>query len=62
MVPVSGLLAITFVGWKMDKKLLANEIGGISGFVSPILLFLMKILAPLCVGIVLIVQVIQAFF
>jgi len=62
MVPLSGLLAITFVGWKMDKKLLADEIGGISGFVSSILLFLMKILAPICVGIVLIVQVVQAFF
>jgi len=61
MVPLSGLLAITFVGWKMDKRLLANELGEIPVIVSRALLFLMRILASICVLIVLIAQIIQAF-
>lgn len=62
MVPLSGLLAITFVGWKIDRDILSSELSGLKGAMLSLLMFLMKVMAPISVAILLIVQVVQAFF
>ena len=53
MLPLCGLLAVLYVGWKMDKKLLDQELEGISQFSKNLLLTLVKFVAPIFVAIVL---------
>jgi len=62
MVPLCGLLTVLFVGWKMDRRLVEAELGDLNPAIRSILLLLVKILAPISVGVVLTAQIIQAFF
>ncbi|MEP6342270.1 MAG: sodium-dependent transporter [Maricaulaceae bacterium] len=53
MLPLCGLLAVLYVGWNMDKKILDQELEGISDFWKKLLLALVKFVAPACVAVVL---------
>lgn len=62
MVPLCGLLTVLFVGWKMDRSLLDTQLGDLSPAMKSVLLSLVKVLAPISVAVVLVAQIVQAFF
>ena len=62
MLPLCGLLAVLYVGWKMDKDILDQELEGISNFWKTLLMVLVKFVAPICVAIVLLVSLFNRFF
>lgn len=62
MLPLCGLLAVLYVGWKMDKKILDQELEGISEFWKNLLMVLVKFVAPICVSAVLLVSFFNRFF
>lgn len=62
LVPLSGLIAVLFVGWKVSAPLLDEQLAGVGRGVKATLLFLVRFVAPVSVAIVLAAQVAQAFF
>jgi len=61
MLPLCGLLAVLYVGWKMDRKILDQELEGISNGAKNLLMLLVKIIAPVSVFIVLMVSLFDRF-
>lgn len=61
MLPLCGLLAVLYVGWKMDREILDQELAGTSEGAKKLLLVLVKFVAPVCVGLVLIASLINRF-
>ena len=49
LMPLGGLLICTFVGWDMNKKLVASELN--SRF-TPLLMILFSWVAPIGIGII----------
>ena len=49
LMPLGGLLICTFVGWDMNKKMVANELN--SRF-TPLLMLLFSWVAPIGIGII----------
>lgn len=61
MLPLCGLLTVLYVGWKMDRKILDQELEGISNGAKSLLMILVKFVAPLSVAAVLIVSIVKRF-
>ena len=53
LMPLSGLLGALFVGWVLDRKILAKEMSGASPAVQNGLLMLLRYVAPIAVAIIL---------
>jgi len=62
MLPLTGLLTVLFVGWRMDKAMVDEQMAGVSDGLRSALFFLVKFVAPFFVGIVLIAGIIDKFF
>ena len=52
ILPVGGVLIATFTGWFLNKSILDEELGDISGIPKSVLIFLIKFIAPLGVLVV----------
>lgn len=61
MLPLAGLLIVIFVGWRLDKAILADEFAG-SEKLGKALLFLTRFVAPIFVGIVLLTSIYYGYF
>lgn len=61
MLPLAGLLIVIFVGWRLDKAILAEEFAG-SEALGNFLLLLTRFVAPIFVFVVLISSVYGAYF
>lgn len=62
MLPLTGLLTVLFVGWKMKKSMVDEQMAGVSPFLRTFLFFLVRFIAPVFVAIILFFGVIDAFF
>ena len=61
MLPLAGLLIVIFVGWRLDKAILAEQFAG-SEALGRVLLFLTRFVAPIFVGIVFVSSVYNTYF
>ncbi|MGB3455731.1 MAG: sodium-dependent transporter [Litorimonas sp.] len=61
MLPLAGLLIVLFVGWRLDKAIIAEQFAG-SEALGRILVFLTRFVAPVFVGIVLVTSTYGAYF
>jgi len=55
LAPLSALMISLFVGWRPDRVILAEEIGGEGEKIGRFLVILTKYVAPIFMGIVLII-------
>ncbi len=62
MLPVSGLMVVLFVGWRLNKSVLARELEGTSAGMIALLMFLVRFVAPIAVALILISGVAQKYF
>ncbi len=62
MLPLTGLLTILFVGWRMKKSMVAEQMHGVSQGMQNFLLFLVRFVAPIFVTIVLLVGIWDKYF
>jgi NSS family neurotransmitter:Na+ symporter len=62
MLPLAGLLTVLFVGWKMKKSMVDQEMAGASPALRMILFTLVRYVAPISVLIVLILGVDHTYF
>ncbi|MEE9273240.1 MAG: sodium-dependent transporter [Robiginitomaculum sp.] len=62
MLPLTGMLTVLFVGWKMKKTLVDEEMAGISQGIKNLLLFLVRFVAPISVLAVLIIGIDHNWF
>lgn len=53
MLPLSGLLVVLFVGWRLKKDVLERELEGASKFTRQGLLVLIRFVAPIAIGAIL---------
>jgi NSS family neurotransmitter:Na+ symporter len=61
MLPLAGFLIVLFVGWRLDRAIIATEFAG-SERLGNILLFLTRYVAPIFVAVVLVKSVYDAYF
>lgn len=61
MLPLAGLLIVLFVGWRVDKSIIATEFAGSEGLGNA-LLILTRFVAPIFVGVVFVSSVYGAYF
>ena len=61
MLPLTGLLTIIFVGWKMNKSIVDEQMHGASQGLKTLLFFLVKYIAPFFVGAVLFFSIDASF-
>ena len=61
MLPLAGLLIVLFVGWRLDRAIIADQFAG-SESLGKFLLVLTRFVAPIFVGIVFISSVYGAYF
>ncbi len=61
MLPLAGLLIVLFVGWRLDKAIIADQFAG-SEALGNVLLLLTRFIAPIFVGIVFVSSVYKAYF
>lgn len=61
MLPLAGLLIVIFVGWRLDRSIVAREFEG-SERLGSVLLFLTRFVAPIFVGLVFYSSVMVAYF
>ena len=54
MLPLAGLLIVLFVGWRLDKAILRDEMAGANPALVSALVFLTRFIAPIFVGIILV--------
>ncbi len=57
IAPLSALLVVLFTGWRLNKKIVDEEIGE-SGL-GPFLMFFVKFLAPIFIGLVFVAKIYQ---
>ena len=62
MLPLTGLLTILFVGWRMKKSMVAEQMHGVSLGMQKLLLFLVRFVAPVFVTLVLLVGISDKYF
>ena len=62
MLPLTGLLTVLFVGWKMKKSIVDEQMAGTSAGLRHLMFFLVRYLAPIFVFIVLIVGIDHTYF
>ena len=61
MLPLAGFLIVVFVGWRLDKAIIADQFEG-SEALGKVLITLTRFVAPIFVGIVLVSSVYGAYF
>lgn len=61
MLPLSGLLLVLFVGWRLDRTIRDGEMHGVSPGLAKGLLFLVRWVAPICVAIILVLGLIEKY-
>ena len=61
MLPLSGLLLVLFVGWRLKKSVLAGELHGVSDGFANFLMILVRFVAPIFVASVLIFGFLEKF-
>ncbi|WP_298911848.1 sodium-dependent transporter [uncultured Algimonas sp.] len=61
MLPLAGLLIVIFVGWRLDKAIIAEEFAGSEGL-GNVLIVLTRFVAPLFVFIVLVSSIYTSYF
>ncbi|WP_371398500.1 sodium-dependent transporter [Algimonas porphyrae] len=61
MLPLAGLLIVLFVGWRLDKAIIAEEFQG-SELLGKLLLLLTRFVAPIFVFIVLLSSIYTGYF
>lgn len=62
MLPLTGLLTVLFVGWRMKKSMVDEEMEGVSPALRKLLFFLVRYIAPIFVFIVLILGIDHTYF
>ena len=62
MLPLTGLLTILFVGWRMKKSLVEEQMHGVSKGMQNFLIVLVRFVAPIFVSIVLVVGIVSTYF
>jgi len=62
MLPLTGLLTVLFVGWKMKKSIVDEQMAGTSAGLRSMLFFLVRYIAPIFVFIVLILGIDHTYF
>lgn len=62
MLPLTGLLTVLFVGWRMKKALVDEQMHGISPWVAKSLFFMVRYVAPVFVFIVLVFGIDHSYF
>ncbi len=62
LLPLTGLLTVLFVGWKMNKSMVDEQMAGASAWLRNLLLVLVRYIAPVFVLIVLILGVDDTYF
>jgi len=62
MLPLTGLLTVLFVGWKMKREMVDEQMAGVSPALRSILFGLVRYVAPIFVGIVLVAGIVDKFF
>lgn len=54
LLPLSALIVVIFVGWRLDRKMVADELGEESAGLAKILLFMIRYIAPIMITVILI--------
>ena len=62
MLPLTGLLTVLFVGWRMKKSMIDEQMAGTGAGLRSFLFFLIKVVAPLFVFIVLVFGIDHTYF
>ncbi len=62
VAPLSALLVTLFTGWRLDKNILAQELGEDSKLLGTFLMFFVKYVAPIFMTVVLISGIYSRFF
>ncbi len=62
MLPLTGLLTILFVGWRMKKAMVNEQMHGVSPRLQKLMIVLVRFVAPFFVGIVLLVGIWDKYF
>lgn len=62
LLPVSALIVVLFVGWRLDKSILNAEISESEQKLGKFLLMMIRYLAPLMISIILIAGIQQKYF
>ncbi len=62
MLPLSGLMVVLFVGWRLKKSILAEELAGTSPFLRGLLMFLVRFVAPIFVSVILVSGIAEKYF
>jgi NSS family neurotransmitter:Na+ symporter len=62
MLPLSGLLTVLFVGWKMKKSMVDEQMAGTSALLRVSLFTLVRYVAPVSVFIVLVLGIDHNYF
>lgn len=62
MLPLTGLLTVLFVGWRMKKSIVDEQMAGTSAWLRSLLFFLVRFVAPIFVFIVLILGIDHTYF
>jgi neurotransmitter:Na+ symporter, NSS family len=61
-LPFSGLMVVLFVGWRLNKAVLAKELEGTSPAIIVVLMFLVRFVAPAAVGAILVSGILEKYF
>jgi NSS family neurotransmitter:Na+ symporter len=61
MLPISGLMVVLFVGWRLNKAVLAKELEGTSPVAIFLLMFLVRFVAPIAVAIILVSGIFEKY-
>lgn len=62
IAPLSALLVVLFTGWRLNKKVLDEELGGNGEALGRFLMIFVKYIAPIFVGAVLIAGIYSTYF
>ncbi|HHL43462.1 MAG TPA: sodium-dependent transporter, partial [Hellea balneolensis] len=62
MLPLTGFLTVVFVGWRMNKAMVDEQMAGVSAGLRHLLFFLVRFVAPISVFIVLILGIDHTYF
>ncbi len=62
MLPLTGLLTILFVGWRMKKSMVNDQMHGVSPGLQKLMIVLVRFVAPIFVAIVLLVGIRDKYF
>lgn len=61
MLPLSGLLLVLFVGWRLKKAIYDVEAAGVSKGMAALLYFLIRFVAPISIALILVFGVVETF-